>query len=154
MKRNLLLFTMTGFLMLLLSSCYKTVDAPGAPALNGRWYLQNAARYDGYKWQNIQTGYEDGTFIFKGNGDLVYTDAIGVLHGSWQLYGENGGYYDNVGIYRHGYHSVFSILLFEGNNNNAAADWIFDDNDYAGGNRFSAVYTAGNYTYEYSFVRE
>jgi len=154
MKRNLLLVLSAGLIMLLASSCRKYVDAPYVPALTGRWYLQSAERYDAYKWQTFSTGYESGTFVFKSNGDLSYSDALGALHGSWNMYPVTDGYYDGNGHYREGYHNVFSIQLYEAGNGNPAADWVFDDNDYNGGTSFKAVYTTGSYTYAYNFVRE
>jgi len=154
MKRHLLFILAAGLLITLASSCHKYTDAPGIPPLTGRWYLQNVARYDSYKWQTISTGYEEGTFVFKANGDVVYSDALGVLRGSWSMYPVTDGYYDGMGRYREGYHSVFSLILYEGGNSNPAANWLFDDNNFDGSNSFKAVYTQGNYTYEYSFVRE
>lgn len=154
MKRNLLLFLLAGTLLVLASSCSKYVVVPDGPPLTGRWYLQSAARYDGYKWQTISTGYESGTFIFNANGSLVYGDAIGTLHGSWSMYPVTDGYYDGYGHYTEGYHNVFSLRLYEAGNSNPAADWIFDDNNYNGGSVFKAVYTSGNFTYQYNFARE
>ena len=154
MKRNLLLVLSAGLLILFASSCRKYVDTPYTPPLTGSWYLQHAARYDGYKWQTINTGYESGTFNFRANGDVSYADAIGALRGSWSMYPVTDGYYDGYGHYTEGYHDVFSLVLYETGNNNAAASWIFDDNNYNGGGSFKAVYTSGNYTYEYNFVRE
>lgn len=143
-----------GFIILFAASCHKYVDTPGVAPLTGRWYLQSVSRYDSYKWQTISTGYESGSFIFKTNGDVVFSDALGVLRGNWNMYSATDGYYDNNGHYRVGYHSVFSLVLYEGNNSNPAANWLFDDNDFDGGSGFKAVYTQGNYTYEYNFVRE
>jgi len=154
MKRNLLLVLSAGLLITLASSCRKYVEAPYVQPLTGRWYLQSAERYDSYKWQTLSTGYESGTFIFKANGDVAYTDALGSLYGNWSMYPETDGYYDGYGHYQQGYHAVFSLLLYEPGNNNPAANWVFDDNDYNGGSSFKAVYTSGNYTYEYNFVRE
>lgn len=136
------------------SSCHKYVDAPYAQPLTGRWYLQGVERYDSYRWQTVTTGYENGTFIFRAGGDVSYNDAIGSLRGSWSMYPVTDGYYDGYGHYREGYHNEFSLVLYEAGNNSPAASWIFDDNDYNGGSSFKAVYTTGNYTYEYSFVRE
>lgn len=143
-----------GLIITLASSCHKYVDVPNTPVLTGRWYLHNVARYDSYKWQNISTGYENGTFIFKANGDVIYSDNLGVLRGSWNMYPVTNGYYDWSGRYREGYHKAFSLVLYEGNTSNPAASWLFDDNDFDGGSSFKTVYTQGNYTYEYSFVRE
>ena len=154
MKRNLLLVLSAVFILLFAASCRKYTEAPGIPPLTGRWYLQSAARYDAYKWQTISTGYESGTFVFKANGDVVFSDAPGVVRGSWNMYPATDGYYDNNGHYRTGYHSIFSLVLYEGNNSNPVASWLFDDNDFDGGSAFKAVYTQGNYTYEYNFVRE
>ncbi|MEO5592897.1 MAG: hypothetical protein ABIR15_09475 [Chitinophagaceae bacterium] len=154
MKRNLIFLLSAGLIIILASSCRKYVDAPYTPALTGKWYLQSAERYDSYKWQTINTGYESGTFIFKANGDLSYSDALGSLRGSWSMYPVTNGYYDGYGQYREGYHNVFSLLLYESGNNNPAANWIFDDNNYNGGGSFKAVYTEENYTYTYNFVRE
>ena len=154
MKRNLLIVLVAGLILTLASSCTKYVITPNTPALNGRWYLQSVQRYDSYKWQAINTGYESGTFIFNANGDVSYSDALGVLRGSWSMYPVTDGYYDGNGHYTQGYHSVFSLRLYEANNSTPAAAWVFDDNDYNGGNRFKAVYTSGNDTYEYDFVRE
>ena len=154
MKRNLLLVLSAGLITMLASSCHKYVVAPEMPVLTGSWYLQSAERYDSYKWQTISTGYESGTFVFKANGDVSYNDGLGLLRGSWSMYPVSDGYYDGSGHYREGYHTVFSMLLYEPNNSNPAANWVFDDTDYNGGGSFKAVYTQGNYTYEYSFVRE
>ena len=154
MKRNLLLALSAGFIILLASSCSKYVDRPYVQALTGRWYLQSAERYDAYKWQPISTGYENGTFIFNANGNVSYSDALGSLRGSWSMYPVTDGYYDWYGRYTQGYHNVFSLQLYEAGNNNPAADWVFDDNNYDGDSSFKAVYTSGNYTYEYNFVRE
>ncbi len=154
MKRTLLFILSAIMIITLASSCHKYVDTPGFPPLTGRWYLQNTARYDSYRWQNISTGYENGTFIFKANGDVTYTDDLGILRGSWNMYPVSDGYYDGFGHYREGYHTEFSLVLYEGNNNHPAASWSFDDCNYDGSNNFKAVYTQGSFTYEYSFVRE
>jgi hypothetical protein len=154
MKRTLHYFLLAGLVLFLASSCRKYVVTPDVPALSGRWYLLNAERYDGYQWQAISTGYESGTFFFKANGDLSYNDAIGPLHGSWNMYPVTSGYYDRHGRYQEGYHVVFSMALYESGNDNPAADWVFDDSDYNGGGTFTASYTSGNYTYSYTFARE
>lgn len=154
MKRMLLPVLLAGSFMLLLSSCQKFVVKPSVPALSGNWYLQDASRYDSYKWQHITTGYENGTFSFRGNGDVSYRDALGTLRGNWSMYSRNDSYYDGNGRYTNGYHVMFSLQLYEAGNGNPAADWLFDDNDYDGGNVFRATYTSGNYTYEYTFARE
>jgi hypothetical protein len=154
MKKNLLLFLFAGFLLFFASSCRKYVVTPDIPALTGRWYLQSAARYDSYKWQTISTGYESGSFVFKGNGDVAYSDAIGPLYGSWSMYPVTDGYYDGNGHYTEGYHVVFSLRLYEAGNNTPAANWTFAANDFNGGNSFRATYTSGNNTYEYTFARE
>ncbi|MEO5681990.1 MAG: hypothetical protein ABIQ88_05070 [Chitinophagaceae bacterium] len=154
MKKNLLLFFLAGCIITLVPSCTKYVDTPGIPPLTGRWYLQSAARYDSYKWQPVNTGYESGTFNFKANGDVTYGDALGSLRGSWSMYPVTNGFYDGNGHYAEGYHVVFSLRLYEASNSSPAASWTFDDNDYDGGNSFRAAYTNGSYTYEYSFVRE
>ncbi len=154
MKRNLLLFLSAGLIIMLASSCTKYVDTPYVAPLTGKWYLQGVERYDGYKWQGISTGYENGTFVFYANGNVSYSDALGSLRGSWSMYPVTDGYYDGYGHYREGYHNVFSLLMYESGNNNPAADWVFDDNDYNGGGSFKAVFTSGSYTYEYTFVRE
>ncbi len=154
MKRNLLLVLFAGTFILFASSCRKYVSAPDTPALTGYWYLQSAQRYDGYKWQTINTGYESGSFVFKANGDVGYSDALGTLKGTWNMYPVTDGYYDGYGHYKEGYHVVFSLRMYEPYNSTPAADWFFDDNDYNGGSSFRAVYTSGNYTYEYSFARE
>ena len=154
MKRNLLLILSIASIILLASSCRKYVAVPAAAPLTGNWFLQSAERYDGYKWQTINTGYESGTFYFKANGDVLYRDAIGDLRGSWSMYPVTDGYYDGNSHYTEGYHTVFSLRLYEANNSSAVANWVFDDNDYSGGSGFRAVYTTGNYTYEYNFLRE
>jgi hypothetical protein len=153
MKKNLLMVAVA-VIVIMASSCRKYVVTPGIPALNGRWYLQSAERYDSYKWQTISTGYESGTFIFKTNGDVSYSDALGSLHGSWNMYPVTDGYYDGNGHYSQGYHVVFSLRLYEPGNSNLAANWIFDDNSFNGGSSFKANYNSGNYTYEYTFARE
>jgi hypothetical protein len=153
MKKNLLLLMMAG-LVVLATSCHKYVVEPNVPALTGTWYLQNAARYDAYKWQGIHTGYESGSFTFYSNGDAVYTDALGSLSGVWDMYPVTDGYYDWNGHYREGYHVVFALRLYEGNNSSPAVNWLFDDNDFNGGGRFRATYTTNNFTYEYTFARE
>ena len=154
MKRNLLLTLSAVAILMLVSSCRKYVVVPDAPPLTGRWYLQSAERFDSYKWQTISTGYESGTFFFRENGDVGYSDAIGSLRGTWSMYPVTNGYYDGNGHYTEGYHNVFTLRLYENGNNNAAANWVFDDNDYNGGSSFRAVYTSGNFTYQYNFVRE
>ena len=154
MKRNLLLSIFAAGILITASSCRKYVIEPVVPALSGRWYLQAVERYDSYKWQTIITGYESGTFIFKANGDVYYSDGLGSLRGSWNMYPVTDGYYDGSGHYREGYHTVFSLNLYEAGNNSPAANWVFEDNDFNGGDRFKAVYTKGSYTYEYNFVRE
>ncbi|HTE12920.1 MAG TPA: hypothetical protein VK645_18195 [Chitinophagaceae bacterium] len=55
------------------------------------------------------------------------------MRGSWNIYPVTDGYYDGHGRYKEGYHSVFSLVLYESSNSNPAANWIFDDNDYNGG---------------------
>jgi hypothetical protein len=154
MKRKLLPLLLAGTVIMLAASCTKYVQTPDIPPLTGYWYLQSAERYDSYKWQTISTGYESGTFLFKANGDVLYKDAIGSLHGSWSMYPVTDGYYDGYGHYTEGYHNVFSLRLYEAGNNSPASNWVFDDNSYDGGSSFRAVYTSGNYTYEYTFVRE
>jgi len=154
MKKKLLYFLFAGLVIMAASSCRKYVVEPAVPALYGNWYLQHASRYDGYKWQTIETGYESGSFVFRANGDLSYSDALGPLHGGWSMYPVSSGYYDENGRYTEGYHVVFSLRLYEPGNSNPAVNWTFDDNDYNGGNLFNAVYTSGNITYEYTFARE
>jgi len=154
MKKSLLFILSAGLIIMFASSCRKHVDAPYAQPLTGRWYLQSAVRYDSYKWQPVSTVYEDGTFIFNANGNVSYSDALGSLRGSWSMYPVTDGYYDEYGHYTQGYHNVFSLVLYESGNNNPAANWVFDDNDYDGGNSFRAFYTAGGYTWQYNFVRE
>jgi hypothetical protein len=154
MKRHLLFGLLIG-VTLFATSCKKfivDVDVNVAPTLTGRWYLQNAARYDGYRWQNFTTGYEGGTFTFYSNGDLGYVDSYGTLHGQWDMYRATSGYYDGNGHYTEGSHSVFTIKLYDGGK--TEVDWLFDNNTYIGGNRFKATYGAGNNLYEYTFVRE
>ena len=154
MKKNLLFVFFAAAVMVLASSCHKYVVAPDVPVLTGHWYLQSAERYDGYKWQTINTSYESGSFIFKANGDVGYSDALGSLQGSWSMYPVTDGYYDGYGHYKEGYHLVFSLRMYEPYNSTPAIDWFFDDNDYNGGSGFRAVYTSGNYTYQYNFARE
>ena len=154
MKRTLLLIFTLASIMLLAASCRRYVDVPVTPPLTGNWFLQSAERYDGYKWQTINTGYESGTFYFKANGDVLYRDAIGDLRGSWSMYPVTDGYYDGYGHYKEGYHVVFSLRMYEPYNSTPATDWFFEDNDYNGGAGFRAVYTSGSYTYQYNFARE
>jgi hypothetical protein len=153
MKKNLLVVLMAG-IVLITSSCRKLIVAPETPPLTGNWYLQSAQRYDSYKWQTISTGYESGSFTFHSNGDVSYTDALGSLYGVWDMYPVTGGYYDSNGYYQEGYHAVFTMRLYEGNNSNPAVNWLFDDNNFSGGNRFTAIYTTSDYRYQYTFVRE
>ena len=154
MKKNLRYFLFASLLMIAFSSCRKYVVEPDMPGLSGHWYLQHAARFDGYKWQTIETGYENGSFVFSADGYLSYKDVLGSLKGNWTMRPVTSGYYDDNGRYTEGYHVVFSMQLYEPGNGNPAADWIFDDNDFNGGNVFKAVYTSGNKTYEYTFARE
>ncbi len=154
MKRHLLYCLFAALFIVAASSCQKYVDQPAPSPLAGHWYLQNAARYDSYKWQTVETGYENGIFTFRSNGDLLYNDALGELRGTWSMHPANGGYYDENGRYAEGYHVLFSMRLYEAGNTNAAADWMFDDNNYNGGNTFKAIYNAGNTTYEYQFAKE
>ena len=154
MKRNLLFILSTALIVMFASSCKKFVDVSYTPVLSGRWYLQSVERYDAYKWQSVSTGYENGTFVFKSNGNVSYSDAIGSLYGSWSMYPVTDGYYDGYGRYQQGYHNVFSLTLYEDGNSNPAGTWRFDENDYNGGSSFKAVYTQGGYTYEYTFVRD
>jgi hypothetical protein len=153
MKKNLL-FVMIAGIALFASSCHKYVVEPDIPVLTGRWYLQSTIRYDSHKWQSFTTGYENGSFTFHSNGDISYTDELGSLYGVWNMYPATNGYYDGNGNYREGYHVVFSLRLYEGNNSNPAVNWIFDDNDFNGRSSFKAIYTTNNYTYEYTFARE
>jgi hypothetical protein len=154
MKRNLLIGLLVG-VTIFATSCNKfvvDVDVDVNPALSGKWYLQNAARYDGHQWQTITTGYESGTFSFYSNGDVAYGDALGSLHGRWDMYPVTSGYYDGNGNYVEGYHSIFTLKLYDGSY--PEVDWKFDDNNYKGGSRFKANYVSGGYQYEYTFVRE
>jgi len=153
MKRSLLLFLVVGF-TLMASSCRKFIVTTGIPPLNGRWYLQSAERYDGYKWQTVNTGYENGTFIFYSNGDLDYSDALGNLHGSWNMYPANDGYYDSYGNYHNGQRNVFSLQLYNGGSHVPEIDWQFDNSDYTGAGVFKATYFSNGNHYEYSFARE
>ena len=153
MKRNLLFIAMAS-IVLLMSSCSKYVIVPDTPPLAGQWYLQSAERFDSYKWQTVNTGYENGTFTFHSNGDVSYIDALGSLYGTWNMYPLTSGYYDWNGYYQENYHTVFSLRLYENNNSNPALNLLFDDNNYNGGNSFKAIYTTGNYRYEYTFIRE
>jgi hypothetical protein len=153
MKRNLLLTLIVG-LTFMASSCRKFIVTTGAAPLTGRWYLQSAERYDGYKWQPVNTGYESGTFIFYANGDLDYTDALGNLHGNWNMYTANDGYYDSYGNYHDGYRKVFSLQLYNGGGHIPEIDWLFDNSDYTGAGVFNATYMSNGYHYEYTFVRE
>jgi len=154
MKRILLASLLIG-VTLLATSCKKflvDVDVNIKPALTGRWYLQDAARYDGYRWQTIATGYESGTFTFYSNGDVDYIDGYGSLHGRWDMYPVTSGYYDGYGHYSEGSHSVFTIRLYDGGVQEL--NWSFDDNSYQGGNRFKATYYSSGYQYQYTFVRQ
>jgi len=153
MKRNLLLFLLAASVIMLASSCRKFVVTSGTP-LSGTWYLESVSRYDGYRWQTISTGYESGTFYFKSNGNISYHDALGDLYGSWNLYPVTSAYYDGYGHYTEGYHQVLALSLYEAGNQHPAADWLFEDCDFNGGNSFAAAYTSGGFTYEFHFVRE
>lgn len=153
MKRNLLLVLVSGFILIAASSCSKIVIVPETAPLSGEWYLQSAERFDSYKWETINTGYESGIFKFHSNGDVSYSDALGELYGNWNMYPETSAYYDWNGNYRVDYHTIFTMSLFEAGNNTPASSWSFDDNNYNGSNRFKAIYTTNNYRYEYTFVR-
>jgi hypothetical protein len=154
MKRILLATLLIG-VTLFSTSCKKflvDVDVNVKPALTGKWYLQDAARYDGYRWQGITTGYEGGTFSFYSNGDVTYIDSYGSLRGRWEMYSATSGYYDGNGHYSEGYHSIFNLRLYDGSIQEV--NWSFDDNNFQGGNRFKATYYDAGYQYQYTFVRE
>ncbi len=153
MKRNLLFILVIG-ISLLATSCRKFIVTTGTPPLTGRWYLQSAERYDGFKWQTVNTGYENGTFVFYSNGNVDYSDALGNLQGTWNMYPVSDGYYDSYGNYRQELHNVFSMQLYNGAAHSPEINWVFDDASYNGGPVFKAIYSTGNYHYEFTFARE
>lgn len=135
------------------ASCRKYVASPGLPKLTGKWYLQRADRYDYYNWQQIYTGYENGSFTFYANGDASYADVLGVLYGNWDMYPVSEGYYDGHGNYHQGYHNVFRVTMYDGYHQ-PEINWQFDDAGFNGGGAFTATYYTTNYQYVYSFLRE
>jgi len=129
-----------------------------------KWYPEN--RIEGtWKLVEVQkrkllsndiylTGYESGSFVFNANGNASYTDAAGVLTGTWSMHRSDDGYYGSDGNW-HGDRKTIFIVHVNNFAANRVIDWYFDNIDFRGsGDKLFAYIDRGSYTYRYDFRRQ
>ena len=138
------------FMALAFGSCRKTVVVPENP-LAGSWYISSVAETDGYNWQPVVTGLENGIFDFYDNGAAQYTDGSTGMQGVWFIHTLSGGYYDQYGNYYTDVHQSLDIQL-EDPYTHGSIHLYFDDVQLYG-NRFYATYYNGRTIERFTFIR-
>lgn len=119
--------------------------------LVGSWVLTDAAHKDAYGWYNVTTGIERGVFTFYDNGSARYTEAGVTMHGSWQVYYTDGGYYDEHGNYYSDRHQALQVNLSDGYGDENINMYFENVRIYS--NRFVATNYHNNYIERYRFSR-
>jgi hypothetical protein len=132
------------------TGCSKAIFYDDEP-LTGSWVLTEAAHKDAYGWYPVTTGVERGVFTFYSNGTARYEENGVVMHGSYQLYYNTGGYYDEYGNYYSDRHQSLQVNLTDGYSDDNI-DMYFE-NVRIGSNRFVATNYNNNYIERYRFSR-
>jgi hypothetical protein len=97
------------------TGCSKVIfDDNYQDSIAGSWVLTDAAHKDAYGWYSVNTGVERGVFTFFNNGDARYEEAGVTMYGTWQVYYNNGGYYDEYGNYYSDRHQSLQVNLNDG----------------------------------------
>ncbi len=144
------LFLIAG-LLVLLSSCSKSVLTTYPPDVSGTWTLAEASRSNGLGWQYINSNLDGGLFDFYRSGAATYDDGHNLMRGSWKIYTRNSGYYDQYGQYYNQLHHVFEVNVYDGYTG-ASVDMYFDQ-VIRSGNLLIAAHYDGYYVYRYVFQR-
>ena len=147
MKKIILFST----LICLFASCSKTIQVPLQQSVAGTWVVADASANDGYGWQYIRTGLENGVFDFYQSGAATYDDGYHLMRGSWGIHTEISGYYDQYGTYRHQQHQVWEVTAYD-SYTGGSLDMHFDD-VVVYGNTIVATYDDGRTIYRYTFRR-
>jgi hypothetical protein len=78
----------------LLASCEKWVpDNNNYSRITGTWQLVAVDRLYSHGSEPVYSEYENGTFSFRSNESVEYSDYKGRMTGSWRLVNRSDGYY-------------------------------------------------------------
>jgi hypothetical protein len=136
---------------LLASSCKKWLPEN---RISGSWKLVDAERQRAFSSESFMTGYESGLFTFYDNGTASYSDATGILNGSWDMRKTDGGYYDQDGNWHSDQRTDMLIKLYDFRSNRVL-EWYFDYIDFrSSGNRLTGFMEGANYNYRYYFRKQ
>ncbi len=121
MRPQLYLFTILS--ILLFSSCSKNLE----DRLIGSWEIKRAWRQQFFGRDYFNTGYENGVFTFKENGEATFISAADTLTGIWRADRYNRNYYNNnSGQYENRSMKYLRISL-RNFQQNERLEWEFDD---------------------------
>jgi hypothetical protein len=132
------------------TGCSKVIFHDEEPIV-GSWILTDAAHKDAYGWYPVTTGVEAGVFTFYSNGTARYTEAGITMHGTWQIYYSNNGYYDEYGNYYSDRHEALQVNLEDGYGDESIN--MYFENVRISGNRFVATNYKNHYIERYRFSR-
>jgi hypothetical protein len=150
MKSKLYLLSFT-LLVLVFTSCKKW---RAENRIIGTWRLVEVEKKRLFSNENLQTGYESGLFVFNENGSATFTDAAGVMSGTWSMRRLNDGFYDSDNNWHSDGRTVFIVHLYDFSANRVI-DWYFDRIDFRWSAQKLFAYADGSaYTYRYDFRKQ
>lgn len=136
------------FLVVSFSSCKKWLPEN---RIEGSWQLTELQKRRAFSNENISTEYRNGTFTFSEDRTARYTDANGIMQGSWEIRSVTNRYTDSDGNRQSETKNILWIKLYDFSSNRVI-DWYFDRFDFRNsGERLFAFMDGSGYDYRYCF---